>query len=261
MVIKKHIFDALSFYSRLAINSNSPAERAGRKLGDEQIEAAIWRDIQNKLLPSPGQRILDIGVGSGSIAKQWVALSQHMSLHLHFVDFPAVINRLRSELEQSGIYSLDQCEFTSGIFPQSVPKELLASSFDRVVLYSVIHYSDTPREMIDRSAMLLAPGGRMLIGDIPNLDKKGRFLSTKTGRAFDANYKKIEPESLRLYPNYREFTSEARTAGAPPIDDDFILDVICSYRKKGFQAYVLEQPDGLSLNHTREDILICAPHE
>jgi hypothetical protein len=108
---------------------------------------------------------------------------------------------------------------------------------------------------------MLRPGGRLLIGDIPNLDKKGRFLVTESGRRFDAGYKKVSEDSLPRYANHRDFTKQALANGAPPLDDEFVIDVVAAYRRRGFQAYVLEQPDNLSLNFTREDILLCAPDE
>ena len=56
--------------------------------------------------------------------------------------------------------------------------------YERILLYSVIHYTDQPKELIFSALAHLAPGGMLLIGDIPNISRKGRFLATEHGRIF-----------------------------------------------------------------------------
>lgn len=254
--------EAIHYYSKLAVCSDNPSVRAGRPANSEDIEAAIWQDIRDRLRLRPGLQILDIGVGNGFIAKQWAEMAITLDLSLTFVDFDPVLQRLQADIQSSQPNAMSRIQFASGSFPFSFdPDFLLQAKFDRIVLYSVIHYTNEPRLLIDAAAGMLRPGGRLLIGDVPNLDKKGRFLATESGRRFDAVYKKVSPDSLPHYADYREFTKQALAAGAPPLDDTFVLDVVTFYRQEGFQAYVLEQPDNLSLNFTREDILLCAPDE
>jgi 2-polyprenyl-3-methyl-5-hydroxy-6-metoxy-1,4-benzoquinol methylase len=254
--------EARVYYSSLAASSDDAAVRAGRPSAMGNKETAVWQDLLAKLKVEKAQQILDIGVGSGFIAEQWARLAMTLELSLTLVDFDSVISRVQAEIGSSMPDALSRIEFRSGAFPFSFDSDFLSrKSFDRIALYSVIHYTREPRLLIDVAAGMLQPGGRLLIGDIPNLDKKGRFLATERGRRFDAAYKQVAPESVPRYGAYPEFTKQALADGAPPLDDDFVLDVIESYRRKGFQAYVLEQPDDLPLNFTREDILLCAPDE
>jgi SAM-dependent methyltransferase len=250
------------YYSALAASSEDASTRVGRPSVGDHGEAPVWRDMLAKLKVEKAQRILDIGVGSGFVARQWGRLATTLDLSLTFVDFEAVVGRLQAEIHSSMPETLPRIQFMSGAFPSTFSADFLSrKAFDRIALYSVIHYSSEPRPLIDAAAAMLRPGGRLLIGDIPNLDKKGRFLATEKGRRFDAAYKKVEPETLPRYDSYRQFTAQALANGAPPLDDDFVFDVVLSYRRMGFQAYVLEQPEDLTLNFTREDILLCAPDE
>ncbi|HEY2345024.1 MAG TPA: methyltransferase [Xanthomonadaceae bacterium] len=253
---------ARHFYSNLAASPQSATVRAGRHEGDAEVESAVWQDMLAKLAVTEGQAILDVGVGGGFIASQWAALAVQLDLALTFIDFDEVLARLEDEMQSSHSVALPRIRFMGGTFPFSFDPEFLAQEqFDRIALYSVIHYTDRPRMVVDAAARMLRPGGRLLIGDIPNLDKKGRFLATEGGRRFDAAYRNVSPDSLPRYPGYRDFTKQALAAGAPPLDDDFVLDLVVSYRRKGFQAYIVEQPDNLPFSRTREDVLLCAPDE
>ena len=51
-------------------------------------------------------------------------------------------------------------------------------------MYSMIHYTSRPWALVEAGVNLLKPGGRLLIGDIPNRDAKARFLDSPAGREF-----------------------------------------------------------------------------
>lgn len=248
-------------YSNLSLNSDSRAKRAGRPEGSEVEEERIWRDIADKLRLTEGLNVLEIGVGSGYIAAQWLLEMKRLDFNLTLVDFPSVLDRLLLECRGTLANSENQLSLIDGIFPDTVLAKLYAKSYDRISIYSVIHYSNNPRGLIDAAIALLAPGGRMLVGDIPNLNKKGRFLSTHFGRAFDASYKGVNVRSIPIYKNHEDFKMIAIEEGAPLIDDAFVCNLILDYRKKGFDVYVHEQPKGLLMDYTREDLIICAPND
>lgn len=48
----------------------------------------------------------------------------------------------------------------------------------------MIHYTSKPFEFIKEAARKLKIGGRMLIADIPNVDKKGDFYVRKVAENF-----------------------------------------------------------------------------
>ena len=248
-------------YSQLSLASDSPTERSGRPEGSEAVEIKIWQDIKEKLRLSNGHRVLEIGTGSGFIAVQWILERQKLNLSLTLIDFPKVIDRLCEECRDILGVSTEGVTFIDGVFPDELSNRLSGLQYDRISIYSVLHYSDDPRVMIDAAVLLLAPGGRLLVGDLPNLNKKGRFLATKFGRMVDAKYKNIEVSSKNIYQTHELFRREAIENGAACIDDVFVCELIADYRKLGFDVYVHEQPEGLLMNYSREDIIICAPYD
>jgi len=123
---------------------------------------------------------------------------------------------------------------------------------DAILCYSVLHYVlvDTAFfRFLDVSLSLLAPGGQMLIGDIPNISKRKRFFASETGIRFHQEFMK---------------TTELPDVGFnriehDQIDDAVVFSLLQRSRAQGFDAYVLPQNPALPMANRREDILITRP--
>lgn len=132
-------------------------------------------------------------------------------------------------------------------FPKN-PLSELWGEMDYILAYSVIQClaSDADRlEFIDSAVGLLAKGGRLLIGDIPNIEKKKRFLESEEGIDFHQKWSRGEPCPKISWEEVRD-----------GINDEKILRWLGRYRARGYEAYLLEQSDEMPLNQTREDLLI-----
>ena len=111
-------------------------------------------------------------------------------------------------------------------------------------------------EFIDKAADLLIPGGRLLVADIANSDKKDRFIGTKFGKRFSENW-----SNHGKVPSAGEEEAEAATilSGDTKMfvaSDKFIISVMKLYRRRGWECYSLPQKESLPFGHTREDLLI-----
>lgn len=245
---------ALSSYSNLATSENNLTVTAGRRREDAATEPMIFADTIHKLRVSRNERGLDIGCGCGTLAMLWDEKAKLENLQLTMLDFPAVISRLKSTLKSKTKNNI--INFISGIFPDELSEALEPESYDFIVLYSVLHYSDDPSNMIDAAVNLLRPGGRLLVGDIPNISRKGRFLSTSTGRAFDASYHNIPLVEAKHFKNHHEFVELQTNTKDIALDDRFILNTLNHWRDQGLDTYILPQPLDLPFSLTREDLLI-----
>ena len=133
--------------------------------------------------------------------------------------------------------------------------ELIARSqgaLDVILCYSVLHYVlvDTAFfRFLDVSLSLLAPGGQMLIGDIPNISKRKRFFTSETGVRFHQEFMKTTNLPKVTF-NQIEHDQ---------IDDTVVFALLQRARAQGFDAYVLPQNPKLPMANRREDILITRP--
>jgi hypothetical protein len=130
--------------------------------------------------------------------------------------------------------------------------EQFTGKVDVLLTYSVFHYIFTESNIwrfIDQSLRLLAPGGQLLIGDIPNISKRKRFFSSAAGIKY-----------------HQEFTGQDEKPGVvfnvtepDQIDDAVVLAILQRVRAAGCDAYVLPQGKDLPMANRREDILITKP--
>jgi SAM-dependent methyltransferase len=127
------------------------------RLGRLFEEAA--RELAAKL-PPPGERILDLGAGSGvwSLAM----CERSATTRVTAVDLPGVIPAFRARAERLGVG--ERVEVLPGDF-HSV--ELPARGFERVVLANVLHLEapDRAQSLIERAAGAIAPGGELIVVD------------------------------------------------------------------------------------------------
>jgi hypothetical protein len=123
---------------------------------------------------------------------------------------------------------------------------------DAILCYSVMHYLIIEVAFLkwfDISLSLLAPGGYLLFGDIPNISKRKRFFSSEAGIRFHREFMKTEDSPLVEF-NRIEFDS---------IDDSILVSLLLRARGQGFDAYLLPQRPTLPMANRREDLLIVRP--
>jgi hypothetical protein len=123
---------------------------------------------------------------------------------------------------------------------------------DVALAYSVLHYVFAEGDawgFLDRSLELLAHGGQMLIGDIPNVSKRKRFFASPAGVEFHRRFtgRDEAPEVVWDRPEPAK------------IDDAVVLSLLQRARGAGCDAYVLPQAAGLPMANRREDVLIVKP--
>jgi len=131
--------------------------------------------------------------------------------------------------------------------------------FDKIIIYSVLHYLEDENQVmtfIFKALKLLNKGGKMILGDIPNKSKLERFNCSDFGKTFKLEYaKKVE--------QFNEDNEENQICNIlkedlynVSFDDNLIFRILRDTRKKGYDSYILPQPEGLPFNYTREDIII-----
>ena len=244
--------EAYDHYSNIVKKSDNLAETVGRPPSSLGIETDIWKDIKNKLNFESSDSILDIGCGYGELTQILVQELENLNCSLTLFDIPEVIKKISANFTYS-----HNCSFIEGLFPKD--KNKIIKKYNKIIVYSVLHCTNNPYKFIIQSLKFLNPGGSILFGDIPNINKKGRFLSTTEGRKFDAEYKNIRLENVPFYKNHQDFVKKLPNMHNKNINDEFLLKLFSELRMQGFDVYILPQGNKLPFCKTREDLIIQSP--
>lgn len=209
-------------------------------------ESLIFQDICGKLphILSEEKVILDIGPGCAEIPMMLINECKKNRHHLLLADSEEMLRFLPNH---SGISKFP------GFFPLTAT-EIAKSvgAVDAILCYSVFHYIYVDIDyflFIDACINLLKDGGQMLLGDIPNLDKRNRFFASKNGIAFHQAYMSTAgmPKPLINSPELNAI-------------DEKVLDSIVKYvRIRGCDAYIVPQPEFLPMANRRDDLIIRKP--
>jgi hypothetical protein len=235
-------------FRRLAVDESlSDFERIGFPDSyREGYEPMIFADVLSKLtnLTRDHARVLDIGPGCSELPRLLIEQSRQRSHQLLLVDSAEMLDRLPDEpfiVKDAARYP--DCQ---DLITQNQGK------LDAILCYSVLQYvvnDSSVFTFVDTALSLLAPGGQMLIGDIPNVSKRKRFFSSDTGVAFHKAFMKTDEPP--------ELTFNRLESGQ--IDDAVVFALLQRARVAGFDAYVLPQHPSLPMANRREDIFIVRP--
>ncbi|MEU7579736.1 non-ribosomal peptide synthase/polyketide synthase [Streptomyces sp. NPDC041068] len=126
-------------------------------------EMRAWRDAAVQQVKGLGaERILEIGLGSGLLMAHLAPqVTEYWGTDLS----TAVIDRLRDEVERAGLSDRVRLRCQAADSFQGLP----VGHFDTVLINSVIQYfpdSAYLSRVIDQALGSLAPGGRIVIGDV-----------------------------------------------------------------------------------------------
>lgn len=242
----KNFYEA---YGALAGQTDDRMILAGRNLFHEPQLAAICRDIRAKLDLQPNDRLLEIGCNVGTLLTPLSAFVREAVGQ----DHPDVLARYGDlGLVPSNV------SFVGGMWPVSRP----AGRFDKILIYAVmitLPNQAVADAMIDACLETLQPGGRLLIGDLPNSDMRRRFLASSEGAAVSGAYEALRRQDHAANP--AAYDGRARLFAQveePPafLDDGYAIGLLTRIRAAGCEAWLLPQPGDLPACHTREDLLV-----
>jgi hypothetical protein len=213
----------------------------------EGKEELIFQDITRKLpnLDRSGQTVLEIGPGCSGPAFMMIDWCRERNDKLVLVDSQEMLAQLPNDpfIQKFAGHYPEQCAALFATY---------AGRINVIVCYSVLHYLFVEAnlfEFLDQSLSLLAPGGEMLIGDVPNISKRRRFFSSANGIRFHQNFTGTS-ELPKVDFNVVE---------AGQIDDSVLIGLLLRARAAGFDGYLVPQPADLPMANRREDLLIRRP--
>ena len=157
------------FYTKAIKNTKRGLHNvSGRYKADTKLEKYIFKDIAVKLeLNKKKISFLDVGCGCGNLVKFIAKHAEQKKINLTLCDIEPVISKLKKQHKNKKIKFLDN-EFLKNNFTEK---------YDRILIYSVLQCMNDIKKSIEKAYSLLKKNGILLIGDLPNVDKKFRFLS------------------------------------------------------------------------------------
>jgi hypothetical protein len=238
--------DFEAFRKMASDDALSPNERIGfpdsyREGRDE----AILADIEAKLpaLTEQARTVVDIGPGCAGLAELTLARCGERGHRLTFIDSAEMLDHHPD---------VPQLTKVAARFPEC--EDFIAGQrgrVDAVIVYSVLQYTFAGGlfDFFDAALELLAPGGRLLVGDIPNASMRRRFLASDAGKAHHRAYSgRDEDPPVRF-----------NAIDRGEIDDAIVLSLLLRARSGGYDAWVVPQPSELPMANRREDLLIQRP--
>ena len=234
---------AFEYYAKISDSAISNVEKFGRYHLQKEDEKRIVLEIIDKLKINATDSLLDIGSGTGNLS---IPLSFFCSNLIALVN-PNVIKVLKGRSKGK-----ENFDFISGDFLNTK----INNKFDKILIYSILHYlKDDAKvfEFIDKAISLIADGGKLLLGDIPNVSLKTRFINSSFGKKF-ANKWNTKLNLNKI--NNPIIKAEINDEQTPIFDDKLMLDMIEHIRSKNYNAYLMPQPSNLPFGYTCEDILV-----
>lgn len=226
-------------YGQLASTSLSLTQQAGRYPVQAEAEKLIAPDVAAKLDLSASDILLDIGCGPGTVLMALAPLVARAT----GIDHLETITKLRQRVQNHNIALI------AGNF---LDLDIQAPA-SKIVAYSVIQYAasaDEALRFLDKALGLLLPGGRLMLGDLPNVDLRRRFQASEEGKRFEVEWRRVAHNGSAPVLNDPEGYG---------VDDAFVMRLLLHCRSKGFDAWLLRQPPELPFGHTREDLLVRRP--
>lgn len=236
-------------FRRLARDSSlSPHEKIGFPNSyREGKEAAIFEDILRKLpnLNRDNQTVVDVGPGCSGLAFLLIDHCRARHHRLVLVDSSEMLDQLPDEPFIVKVV---------GRFPDECADMIAKNGgkADVALTYSVLHYvfeEGDVTEFTESLVRLLAPGGQLLIGDIPNRSRRKRFFSSEAGIKYHQEFTGTD--------TMPDITDDP--AAPPAIDDAVLLALETHCRQAGFDAHILPQSPDLPMANRREDFLVTRP--
>lgn len=236
------------FRKRAQDASLSPNEKIGYpEAFREGFTDVILQDIAAKLpaFADRGRTILDIGMGCGELSREVVRHAAERGHRLVGVD---------SEEMLANVADAPSLTKVAGRFPDVAPRlrEIAPRGFDAVLCYGVLQciFEDASIfRFLDEALMLLAPGGRLLVGELANISKLRRFLASENGAAYHRAYMRTSDA-----PDLPPFVDPGER-----MDDGTIFGLVLRARTAGYDGWIVPQPDALPLSNRREDLLFARP--
>jgi hypothetical protein len=214
----------------------------------EGKEEAIFADMCAKLpsLQRHNACVLEIGPGCSLLP---VMLAQHCAereSRLMLVDSAEMLALLPDAPHVCKV---------EGAFPEAIGQnglQILTGGVHTIVAYSVVQYVFNEGNLwrfFDQALSLLADGGELFLGDIPNVTMRKRFFASAAGeaahQAFTGLTDKPQPNFNTLEPGQ--------------MDDSVVLALLARARSQGYHAWVLPQACELPMANRREDLLVRKP--
>ena len=206
----------------------------------------ILADIGTKLpaINQHNKKIADIGCGCDELAQLMIKTARDHENILYMLDSQEMLDLLPPPEKF--------LQKIAGKFPDE-SEEFISSeqgTLDAILVYSVmpcVTVEDSVFNFIDRAVELLAPNGRLLLGDLPNRTKRKRFF--------------LSPEGIKTH---REYTGDPNAMPQVDLfeieygklDDAIIFAIMQRYRAAGMETYLLPQNEKLPMANRREDLLI-----
>lgn len=113
--------------------------------------------LRDALKAEPLGRLLDIGTGTGGIAKLFLDAADHV---VGLDRSPEMLRLARARLQDKPTERWELLQGDFGALP------LATASFDTVVLHQVLHYAPEPALPLAEAARVCRPGGRIAIVDL-----------------------------------------------------------------------------------------------
>ncbi|MFC2105965.1 class I SAM-dependent DNA methyltransferase [Candidatus Bipolaricaulota bacterium] len=168
---------------------------------------AVLDEIVRRADPEPGQRVLDLGIGTGALAHRFELLG----CEVWGIDFSAdMLAKANARCPTAHTLQGDLL----ATWPSGIPHQ-----FDRIVSGYVFHeFALTDKRLlIERSLRRLAPGGRLIIGDIAFTTATARSKAReKWEDVWDSNehyWAWDETKSLLTFPEWTPHYTQVSECG------------------------------------------------